>query len=159
MCIRDSMYSALIGGLLPCTSSSVVGLRWWAGLSRAGVPSMVSCYGFGFPIHALPSRLFVHAASTACLIAPGLACGQASPTKRLQTGLYCTCHIAATISGRRLAGPSANHLPRVDGALRRLSIALCKGNDFLFRANLHAFCRAAGKHPTRGAAVLHTIEL
>ena len=38
----------------------------------------------------------------------------------------------------------------VEGALRRLSIALCKGNDFLFRANLHAFCRAAGKHPTRG---------
>ena len=29
----------------------------------------------------------------------------------------------------------------------------------LFRANLHAFCRAAGKHPTRGAAVPHTIEL
>ena len=47
----------------------------------------------------------------------------------------------------------------VEGTLRRLSIALCKGNDFLFRANLHAFCRAAGKHPTRGAAVPHTIEL
>ena len=47
----------------------------------------------------------------------------------------------------------------VEGALRRLSIALCKGNAFLFRANLHAFCRAAGKHPTRGAAVPHTIEL
>ena len=26
---------------------------------------------------------------------------------------------------------------RVEGALRRLSVALCKGNDFLFRANLH----------------------
>ena len=47
----------------------------------------------------------------------------------------------------------------VEGALRRLSIALCKGNDFLFRANLHAFCRAAGKRPTRGAVVPHTIEL
>ena len=47
----------------------------------------------------------------------------------------------------------------VEGALRRLSIALCKGNDFLFRVNLHAFSRAAGKHPTRGATVPHTIEL
>ena len=47
----------------------------------------------------------------------------------------------------------------VEGALRRLSIALCKGNDFLFRANLHACCRAAGKHPTRGAAVPYTVEL
>ena len=47
----------------------------------------------------------------------------------------------------------------VEGALRRLSIALYKGNDFLFRADLHAFCRAAGKHPSRGAAVPHTIEL
>ena len=47
----------------------------------------------------------------------------------------------------------------VKGALRRLSIALCKGNDFLIRANLDAFCQAASKHPTRGAAVPHTIEL
>ena len=47
----------------------------------------------------------------------------------------------------------------VEGALRRLSIALCKGNGFLFRANLHAFWLAAGKRPTRGAAVPHTIEL
>ena len=29
----------------------------------------------------------------------------------------------------------------------------------LFRANLHAFCRAAGKHPTRGAKVPHIIEV
>ena len=36
------MYSALIEGLLPCTSYSVVGLCWWAGVSRACVPSMVS---------------------------------------------------------------------------------------------------------------------
>ena len=46
----------------------------------------------------------------------------------------------------------------VEGALRLLSVALCKGNDFLFPANLHALCQAAGKHPTRGAAVPHTIE-
>ena len=32
----------------------------------------------------------------------------------------------------------------VEGALRQLSVARCKGNDFLFRANLHAFCRATG---------------
>ena len=30
---------------------------------------------------------------------------------------------------------------------------------FSFQANLHAFCRAAGKHPTRGAAVPHTCLL
>ena len=29
----------------------------------------------------------------------------------------------------------------VEGALRRLNVTLCKGNDFLFRANLHALCR------------------
>ena len=47
----------------------------------------------------------------------------------------------------------------VECALRRLSVALCKGNDFIFRSNLHSFCRAAGKHPTRGAVVPHIIEV
>ena len=47
----------------------------------------------------------------------------------------------------------------VEGALRRLSIALCKGNAFVFCAKLHTFCRAAGEHPTRDAAVPHTIEV
>ena len=47
----------------------------------------------------------------------------------------------------------------VEGVLRRLRVALCKGNDFLFRANLPALYRAAGKHPTRGAVVPHTIEV
>ena len=32
------------------------------------------------------------------------------------------------------------------------------GERHFVRANLHAFCRAAGKNPTRGAAVPHTIE-
>ena len=36
---------------------SFVGLRWWAGVSRACVPSMVSCSSFGLPIHAQPLRL------------------------------------------------------------------------------------------------------
>ena len=45
----------------------------------------------------------------------------------------------------------------VEGALRRLSVALCKDMDFLIRANLHAVCRAAGKYLTRVAAVPHTI--
>ena len=44
-------------------------------------------------------------------------------------------------------------------SVRQLSIALCKGNHFLFQVNLHAFCLAVGKHPTRGAAVPHTIEV
>ena len=43
------------------------------------------------------------------------------------------------------------------GALRRLSVALYNGNDFLFLANLHAFCRAAGKHLAIGFVVTHTI--
>ena len=47
----------------------------------------------------------------------------------------------------------------VEGASRRLSIALCKGNDFLFRANLHAVCQAASKYPPKGAAVPHIIEV
>ena len=47
----------------------------------------------------------------------------------------------------------------VEGALWRLSVSLCKENDFVFRANLHSFCRAAGKPPTRGAAVPHTVEV
>ena len=34
---------------------------------------------------------------------------------------------------------------------------LCKGNDFVCRASLHSFCRATGKHPTRGAVVPHTL--
>ena len=49
--------------------------------------------------------------------------------------------------------------PRIEGALCRLSVALCKGNDFVFRANLDSFCRATGKHPTRGAVVPHTLEV
>ena len=59
--IASCIYSALIGGLLPCTSCSV-GLRWWAGVSRACVPSMVSCSSFGLPIHAQPLRLSQHRA-------------------------------------------------------------------------------------------------
>ena len=47
----------------------------------------------------------------------------------------------------------------IEGALRHLSVAMCKGNDFVFRANLHSFCRATGKHPTHGAAVPHTLEV
>ena len=47
----------------------------------------------------------------------------------------------------------------IEGALRRFSVALCKENDFAFRANLYSFCRATGKHPTRGAAVPHTLEV
>ena len=53
------MYSALIGGLLPYTSCSVVGLHWWAGVSCACVPLMVSCSGFGLPMHARLLRLLV----------------------------------------------------------------------------------------------------
>jgi hypothetical protein len=47
----------------------------------------------------------------------------------------------------------------IEGSLRQLSVALCKGNDFVFRSNLHSFCRAAGKHPKPGATVPHTIEV
>ena len=47
----------------------------------------------------------------------------------------------------------------IEGALRRLCVALCKGNDFVSRTNLHIFCRETGKHPTRGAAVPHTLEV
>ena len=47
----------------------------------------------------------------------------------------------------------------IEGALRRLSVALCKGNYFVFGANLHSFCHATGKHLTRGAAEAHTLEV
>ena len=53
------MYSALIGGLLPCAACCVVGLRWQADVSCACVPLMVSCSGFGLPMHAQLLRLFV----------------------------------------------------------------------------------------------------
>ena len=46
----------------------------------------------------------------------------------------------------------------IEGALSPLSLALCKGNDFV-RANVHSFCHATGKHPTRRAAVPHTFEV
>ena len=61
-------------------------------------------------------------------------------------------HVAAD-SGRVTKGTW------IEGALRRLRVALCKGNDFVFRANLHSMCRATGKHPTRGATVPHTHEV
>jgi hypothetical protein len=47
----------------------------------------------------------------------------------------------------------------IEGYLRQLSVALCKGNDFVFRLNLHSFCRAAGQHPKAGATVHPTIEV
>ena len=47
----------------------------------------------------------------------------------------------------------------IDGALRRLSVALCEESDFVFRANLHSFCRATGKHPTCGAAMPRAPEV
>ena len=85
----------------------------------------------------------VHARSWSCPCATGAWEFTACPLPRV---LLRLCH----------------QLPEgalVEGALRRLSIALCKGNDFLFRGNLHAFYHTAGKRPTRGAAVPHTIEL
>ena len=51
------MYSALIGGLLPCAACCVVGLRWQAAVSCACVPLMVSCSGVGLPMHARLLRL------------------------------------------------------------------------------------------------------
>ena len=47
----------------------------------------------------------------------------------------------------------------VEGALRRLGVALCRGQDFIFRANLHSYCRAAGRLPLRGAAVPFTLQV
>ena len=49
----------LLGGMLPCASCNDVGLRWWAGVSLACVPSLVSCSSFGLPVHAQPPRHFV----------------------------------------------------------------------------------------------------
>ena len=40
-------------------SCSVVGPRWWAGVSYPCVPSVVSCSRFRLPMHASPSHLFV----------------------------------------------------------------------------------------------------
>ena len=42
-----------------CSSCSVVGLRWWAGVCRVCVPVVVSCYTSCLFMHSKPSRLFV----------------------------------------------------------------------------------------------------
>ena len=47
----------------------------------------------------------------------------------------------------------------IEGALRRLSVAVCKRNEFVFSATLHSFCRATGKHPTCDPAVPNTLEV
>ena len=76
-------------------------------------------------------------------------------------GRQCTAtHTLLNLLGR-LAADSGRVAKEawVESELRQLKVALCKGNDFLFRASLHDLCRAAGKHPTRGAAVPHTIEV
>ena len=44
---------------IPISRLHQVGLRWYAGVSCACVPSMVSCSGFGLPMHAQLLRLFV----------------------------------------------------------------------------------------------------
>ena len=46
-----------------------------------------------------------------------------------------------------------------ESRLRRLSVALCKGNAFLFRSNLPSFRRAAAKHPRRLAVAPHILEV
>ena len=46
------MYSGLVGGAAVCTSCSVVGLRWWAGVFCACVPSVASSSSFRLPGHA-----------------------------------------------------------------------------------------------------------
>ena len=38
----------------------------------------------------------------------------------------------------------------IKGALRRLSAELCKGNDVVFRASFHFFCRSTSNHPRTG---------
>ena len=61
------MYSAPIGGLLPCAARCVVGLRWLADVSCACVPLLVSCSGFGLPMHAQLLCLFVTHLDCGCL--------------------------------------------------------------------------------------------
>ena len=76
-------------------------------------------------------------------------------------GRQCTATHALLNKLGHLAADSGR-VPKgawIEGALRRLSVALCKGNDFVFSANLHSFCRETGKHPTRGVAVPHTLEV
>ena len=75
-------------------------------------------------------------------------------------GQFSSMHTLLNLLGRLVADSGrVTKGTWIEGALRRLSVALCKGNDFLFRDNLHAFFQAAGKHPTRGAAVPHTNEV
>ena len=61
------MYSAPIGGLLPCAACCVVGLRWLADVSCTcvPVPLLVSCSGFGLPMHAQLLRLFCNTTARA----------------------------------------------------------------------------------------------
>ena len=46
--------------------------------------------------------------------------------------------------------------PRLE-AFRRLSIALCQENEFVFRVSLHVLFQIAGKHPTGGTVAPYTI--
>ena len=87
--------------------------------------------------------------------------GSLSPLVVESYGRQCSAtHTLLNLLGRLAADSGrVSKGAWVEGALQQLSIALCKGNYFLFQANLHAFCWAAGKHPTRGTAVPHTIKL
>ena len=64
---RRNVFAQLLGGLHPCAACCEVGLRWLADVSCACVPLLVSCSGFGLPMHAQLLRLFVSHTLRNCL--------------------------------------------------------------------------------------------
>ena len=67
-------------------SCSVFGLHWWAGVSYACVPSVVSCSSLWLPVHASPSPLFVtRCLRTMCSPTPRAPCVPAEGSSLPQT--------------------------------------------------------------------------
>ena len=88
------MHSGLVGGLLPCAACCVVGVRWWADVSCACVPLMVTCSGFGLPMHARLLRLFI----TSGLVPVGAG----RPTLRKHKDQACEAEVINHHSNRKL---------------------------------------------------------
>jgi hypothetical protein len=84
------------------------------------------------------------------------------PTSDFDIGPVSIVPVFARITGLRSCRPSCILLSKtchktyismpVSGALRELSVALCRGNASLCRSGAYAATRAAGRTPMRGLA-------
>jgi hypothetical protein len=78
--------------------------------------------------------------------------GQETGLNNLSRGPGETAHCTMYTWAVQAGGPDLSRAAFISGALRELSVALCRGNASLCRSGANVATRAAGRAPMRGLA-------